>query len=177
MDMLRHTLKNKPRGFFKRHPVLSVAGPLLLISVFGLVGCGQGSWGHGGWGHGSGHFRGSPERAEKALTWIADDVADELALREDQKPAYEALVAQYKSLARDWLEGTQAAREALRAEAKKDEPDVDRIGELAKQMLRQRPADARIEQLIDATVAYYHTLDPAQQAEVRAKIASHQRWH
>lgn len=141
--------------------------PLGVAAVVGLGAC------HGPHGYG----RHSPERMERMLSRAQEDAAEELELRPEQRPAFEALTAQYRDHAQrmvgTWRETAPRLAEAVNAE----QPDADHVGDLVKQALRSRPDPAETDALVDATVAFYKTLDPEQQARVREHLSKRLRRH
>ena len=140
--------------------------PLGVIAVLGLSGCFR-SHGHGG----------SPERVEKFMTYLEEEGAEELELREEQLPDYEAFTAKVKDQVRRLTDTGRNTKPELRAAIEAEQPDIDRIAELFKASLRGRPTQAEVETLIDAGAAFYKTLDPEQQEQVREHLAKKLRRH
>ncbi len=157
-----------------RKAVLAV--PLLLIAAVGLGGCFRGH-GHG-WG---GHAYRSPERMEEHIRSIEEDLAEDLNIRPEQREAYQALTERYKTVARNWVGAIRHTSPELKETMEQDAPDVDRIAELLKGYVRQRPSNDELEALIDESVAFYKTLSPDQQQVIQDKISRHLKgrfgWH
>ena len=146
--------------------VLAVS--LLLIAAVAL---GVGFRGHGhGWG---GHAYRSPERMEDHMRWIEEDLAEDLNIRPEQREAYQALTERYKTVARNWSGAIRDAGPELKATMEQDAPDVDRVVELLKGYVQQRPSNDEWEALIDESAAFYKTLSPDQQQAIQAKIFRH----
>ncbi len=149
-----------------RKAVLAV--PLLLIAAVALGGC---SRGHGhGWG---GHAYRSPERMEDHMRWIEEDLAEDLNIRPEQREAYQALTERYKTVARVWIGAIREMGPELLGTMEQDAPDVDRVVELPKGYVQQRPSNDEWEALIDESAAFYKTLSPDQQQAIQDKIFRH----
>lgn len=154
--------------FSKRSAIgrtLLVALPLALVAMIGLGGCFRGH----------GFSRMTPERLERKMNWIEEDLADDLNIRAEQQAAYSALAERYKAFAREWVARKRAVHEELSVVFEADDPDMDRVAALLKRAVRERHADAEVEALIDATLAFYRTLDADQQEELQGKMARHAR--
>ncbi|MBI3993517.1 MAG: Spy/CpxP family protein refolding chaperone [Candidatus Lambdaproteobacteria bacterium] len=145
-----------------------VALPVLLIGGLGLglQSCYRGY----GWGHGP---RFSGEYMEQRMDWIQQDLAEDLRLRDDQRPAYDALLADVKAFARKRVELHRAGMDQLRTEFDKAQPDVENVKAIAKQHITQRASDEELNVLVDKVAAFYATLDAEQQAEVNRHIRRH----
>lgn len=153
---------------FRHHRKLHHRGLLLMAltgaAVLSLQGCFRGSW----------H---DPERLEKKMTHIEEEVAEELELRADQRPAFLALTEKLKDHARKKVAAMKEGGLQVQAELEKPEPDMDSIAELAKQHVRDRASNEEFEQFIDEINAFYRSLDSTQQATVRENAARHLKWH
>ncbi|MEE8396383.1 MAG: Spy/CpxP family protein refolding chaperone [bacterium] len=111
------------------------------------------------------------ERLEKKMNWVVEDVADDLEIRADQRPAYDAFTSQLKEIVRTRLTGMRTTGEQLNQEFGTETPDPDRVAAILKEHVRQSMTVAQKDALIDEFVSYYKTLDSEQQATVREKIA------
>lgn len=140
--------------------------PLGVIAALGLSGCFR-SHGHDG----------SPERVEKFMTYIEEEVAEDLELREEQRPGYDAFTARIKDQVRRMADTWRDTKPELRTAIEAEQPDIDRVAELFKASLRGRPTPAEVDSLIDAGAAFYKTLDPEQQEQVREHLARKLRRH
>ena len=167
---------NRKFGFFVRNSAVRksalrkavLAVPLLLIAAVGLGGCFRGH-GHG-WG---GHAYRSPERVEEHIRGIEEDLAEDLNIRPEQREAYQALTERYKTVARDWVGAFRDTGPKLKETMEQDAPDVDRVVELLKVYVRQRPSNDELEALIDESAAFYKTLSSDQQQAIQDKIFRH----
>jgi Spy/CpxP family protein refolding chaperone len=159
----RHRCRRKSRF----HKLLFVILPIGLIAALGVYGL---SYGHGrGWK--------DPERLEKKMNWVAEDVADELEIRPDQQEAYQALVEKFKAHIRDRVAGWREAGTELKDEFNKETPDADNVAALLKQRIRERASSEELEALVDQGVGFYKTLSPEQQATFKEKVGKHLNRH
>lgn len=152
--------KRGPRRWF----TLIALSLLGLVTLTGFQACNRHRWS-------------DPERLDKRMAWIADDVAEELELRPEQKPAFDALTGRVQTQVRGRVDKFRQAGLRLEAELSAETVDPDRIGALVKEHLRQRMAIEEQEALVDDFVAFYKTLDPEQQQLVREKALRHLERH
>ncbi len=150
-------MKLKRRSLF--HTAL-IGVPLVLLAAFGLQGFRSGWHGHG-----------DPERLEKKMKWIEEELAEDLDLRPEQREAFQTLSGQYRALAREWAGGWRETLGEVNAELQKDASDAGRVSSLVKEGVRHRPSNEVLEALIDETFAFYETLDAEQQEGVRRRIS------
>jgi Spy/CpxP family protein refolding chaperone len=156
---------NRPKRLFRWSAVPLALG--LLALTLGLTGCFRGGW-HGPY---------DPARFEERLNHIQEEIAEELEIEPHQEEAFNALMADYRQLARQWREGWNQAAVDARPAVEREPADAFAVGELLKQRVRARPDNAALEALIDKSVAFFNTLEPAQQEEVRARLLRHLRRH
>ena len=157
---------NRFARFLRRRRTWGMLGLLVLVAAaLGLQGCYRGQW----------HGRYDPARFDERMSDIQADIADELELRPEQRPAFEALMAQYRGVARQWRDGWQETGTQVRQALEQEPADATAVGDALKRRMRQRVDDATLEKLIDDTVAFYQTLDPQQQEEVREHLLRHLR--
>ena len=108
---------------------------------------------------------------------IREDLADELELRPEQKPAFDALMDQYQQAVFDWR-ATWRRRSISLKEALEAEPtDIAAVRSILKGYVGEKPGDAEVEALIDRTVDFYVQLDPEQQEKIRARLVKKLRRH
>lgn len=146
-------------------PLIPLA--LLLVALVGLSGCFRSHW----------HSRHDPERMEKKMNWIQEDLAEFLELKPDQEPAYNALVEEYKNLVRRTRTGWKSAHNELADLVAQENPDPGQVGEALKRFVREKPTNEELEALIDRTMAFYRTLDAEQQERLRERIAKRVHRH
>ena len=145
--------------FFLRKPLIIVS--ILLVSLVGLTGCFRGHW------HGSRH---SPERMESHASEIREYLADELELRAEQKPAFEALMDGYQKTVFTWHGAWRERSTSLKEALEQPNPDLAAVRETLKRYVHDKPSDADIEALIDQTVDFYALLDAEQQEKIRRRM-------
>jgi len=158
--MFRHHFHRRGRGFL-RWPLLLLLSPLLLL--VGLGGCNRGAW----------H---DPERVAERVDSVAEDIADDLALRADQRPAFEALRDRIKARVVERAATHRQSGDVLAAEFERDFVDIDRVAAEVKAHLRNRTPTEEMEAIVDQVTAFYKTLDPEQQATVNKKVRRKLRW-
>jgi Spy/CpxP family protein refolding chaperone len=152
--------------FFTRRRALGALGIVLLLgSTLGLQGCFRGHW----------HGRYDPARFDEHLNDIQADIADELKITDAQKPAFDALMAQYRQVARQWRDGWHETGLDVKQALEREPTDAAAVGGALKRRIHQRPDDATLERLIDESVAFYNTLSPEQQLDVRDRMLRHLR--
>lgn len=152
--------------FITRRRALSGLGIVLLLgSALSLQGCFRGHW----------HGRYDPARFDEHLSEIQADIADELKITDAQKPAFDALMAEYRQVAHQWRDGWHETGLDVKQALERDPADTTAIGEALKQRIRQRPDDATLEKLVDDSVAFFNTLSPEQQQNVRDHMLRHLR--
>ena len=161
--------RERTHNFFHRNWVLMVLIIIGLVFLFG-----HSRW--GGWGHRS-LMSGDPAKIEEKMADIEEDLIDKLELRNDQLPAFHAYTDKLKIFARKKLSTMHEKHLVATGELEKEQPDMARLAELAKQMIRERSTNEELESLVDETLAFYQTLDAKQQDEVRDHLKRHQRWH
>ena len=137
---------------------------IALVALFGF----QGPFRH------HGHH---PERFEKKMSRIAEHVADELELRPEQRPAFDALTDGIKERVRARFSQMRQTAAQVRDEFSAETVDPDRVAALLKEHARNRMAVEELEGLIDEIVAFYTTLDPAQQAKIKEEASEHLERH
>ena len=154
-----------------RHPrwkKILFSVPLLVLLITGLSGCFR--------SHGHSHL--DPEKLEKKLTWVDEEIAEELEIRPDQQAAYQALINQYKTLLRNKATVMREHRNRLKNEFAGEQVNMEAVGEIIKSQIAVIPRNAELDSLIDQTVAFYQTLNPEQQEIVRKRMSRHfNRWH
>ena len=155
--------------FFRRtrftKPLLGLV--VMLVALVGLQGCIR-SYGHG---------RQSPERMEKRMDNIQEHVSDFLEIRPEQEEGFQALMEEYKGLARRWSTDWRSSKAKMNDILQAETLDIDALGETLKDFLRKKPADAELEALIDRTLAFYRTLDSEQQEKVKKRLSKQARRH
>ncbi len=155
--------------FFNRKrftkPLLGLV--VMLAALMGLQGCFR------GYSHG----RHSPERMEKRMDHVQEHLSDFLDIRPEQQQGFQALMDEYRGLARRFTTDWRASKVKMNDILKAETLDIDALGETLKSFLRQKPADAELEALIDRTIAFYRTLDAEQQEKVNQRLAKHARRH
>lgn len=149
------------------HKLLFLVVPIGVIAALGLYGL----------THAHGRFLGDPERLEKKMAWIQEDVADELDLRDDQRPAFDALAEKFKAHVRGRVAGWKQTGSALKSEFDQVALDADRVSALIKERIHNRASDTELEALVDEATTFYKTLDAEQQATFREKVAKHLNRH
>ena len=149
------------RGKWIAFAVLSL---IALVALFGF----SGPFRH------HGHH---PERFEKKMDKIAEHVADDLELRSDQRPAFDALTDGIKERVRARLSQMRQTATQVRDEFAAETVDPDRVAALLKEHARDRMTMEELEGLIDEIVAFYTTLDPAQQAKIKEEASEHLERH
>ena len=160
--------------FFQRKiftkPLLGLV--VMLAALLGLQGCFRS---HSHWGHGHGGH--STERMEKKMDNIQEHVSDFLEIRPEQQEGFQALMNEYRGLARRWSTDWRASKGNMSEILQAETLDIDALGEVLKSFLRKKPADAELEALIDRTLAFYRTLDAEQQQKIHERLAKHARRH
>jgi len=155
--------------FFQRKkftkPLLGLV--VMLAALLGLQGCFR-SYSHGG------H---STERMEKKMDNIQEHVSDFLEIRPEQQEGFQALMNEYRDLAKRWSTDWRASKVKMNDILQAETLDPEALGESLKGLLREKPADAELEALIDRTLAFYRTLDAEQQQKVHKRLAKHARRH
>lgn len=99
----------------------------------------------------------------KMITRVSERIESKLELREDQKPAFNAIVEKVKVQA---LARQQKGREGLlqvKQELDKEQVNIDKIAGLAKERARDRFTEAEIDAFIDELTVFYKSLDAKQQ--------------
>lgn len=140
--------------------------PLLaLAAALALQGCFRGHW----------HGRYDAQRFEERMDWVQEELAEELEIQPHQQADFDALMAEYRQVARQWRDGWHATAVDVRGALEREPADAVAVGEALKQRLRERTDDATLERLIDRTVVFYNTLQPEQQEEVREHMLRHLR--
>lgn len=142
-----------------------LAGITLLVAAVGLGGCFRGHWG-------------SPEsnaRFEAHLDDAQQELASQLEIKPYQQADFDALMAQYREVTRKWRGGWLDTAKEVKQGLEQDPADADAIGAALKQRIEQRPSDEELKRLVDQTVAFYRTLEPQQQQEVRDHLLRHLR--
>jgi len=162
--------KGRKHNFFHRKILL-----LFLIAILSVFLFGHSRW--GGWGHHKDLFSGDTTRVEEALTEIEEKLADKLDIRPEQEAGFKAYAEKMKTYARKRLAAMGEIRRSAHDEIDKENPDVDRLAELAKEMIRQRGNTSDLDAVVDETVAFYKTLDAEQQEEIQSHMKRHRRWH
>lgn len=153
---------NRNRNRYFRRPLMAFG--LLLAGLVGLSGCFR-------------HSGDLIERTEKRMDWVQEEVAEELEIKPHQETAYKALMDNYREMAIGWATRLKANKQELKTAFEAESPDLEVVRGLLKRYIREKPADAEIEALIDETVDFYATLDPEQQETIRKKLRRHSRWH
>lgn len=162
-------------GFAVRKSALRKAVLAVLLLLIAAVALGVSFRGHGhGWG---GHAFRSPERMEDHMRWIDEDLAEDLNIRPEQREAYQALTERYKAVARIWIGAIRDMGPELMGTIEQDAPDMDRVVELLKVYVQQRPSNDELEALIDESAEFYKTLSPDQQQVLHDKIFRHLQGH
>ena len=160
--------------FFQRKkftkPLLGLV--VVLAALLGLQGCFRS---HSHWGHG--HGGNSTERMEKGMDQVQEHVSEFLEIRPEQQEGFQALMDQYRGLARRWATDWRASKVKMNDILQAETLDIDALGETLKGFLRKKPADPELETLIDRTIAFYRTLDAEQQEKVHKRLAKHARRH
>ncbi|MCZ6844253.1 MAG: Spy/CpxP family protein refolding chaperone [SAR324 cluster bacterium] len=151
----------------KFRKLLFIFLPLGLIAAFGLYGLAHG---HGGGWH-------SPEKLEKTMNWIVEDVAEDLEIRPDQQEAYQALMEQFKAHVRDRISGWRDTGAQLKDQFNKDTLEAGQIAALLKSRIRGRASNEELEALVDRGVEFYQSLSAEQQERFREKAAKHMNRH
>ncbi len=141
--------------------------PVAALMALGLYGISQ-AYG-GGW-----H---SPERMEKKMTWIQEEVAEDLEIRPEQEPAFNSLVEAFKNHARAWRAGWRETGSGIQEEFSQETLDAGRVSELLKERIRNRPSNESLDALVDQAVEFYKTLDPEQQQVFKEKVLRHLNRH
>ncbi len=111
------------------------------------------------------------------MRWIEEDLAEDLNIRPEQREACQALTERYKTVARIWIGAIRDMGPELMGTMEQDAPDVDRVVELLKVYVQQRPSNDEWEALIDESAAFYKTLSPYQQQAIQDKIVRHLQGH
>lgn len=135
--------------------------PMLLVATIVLGACGRGHW------H-SGH---DPERMEKKMAGIEEDIGEDLEIRPEQQESYHAVAERYKSLARNWMATWSATKPNLATALAEESYNPDQVALHFKELLAARPSNEQLEALIDETLVFVKTLNPEQQEELRQKFA------
>ena len=149
------------RGKWLAFGVLSL---IALVALFGF----SGPFRH------HGHH---PERFEKKMDKIAEHVADELELRSDQRPAFDALTDGIKERVRARLGQMRQTATQVRDEFAAETVDPDRVADLLKEHARNRMTVEEIEGLIDEITTFYKTLDSDQQAKLKEEVSDRLEHH
>jgi Spy/CpxP family protein refolding chaperone len=147
--------------FFNRRTL--VGGALVLTAVLGLSGCWHSRW----------HGRYDPARLDERLSDIQEDVASDLKITPAQKPAFDALMAEYKQAAHGWRDGWHQTGLEVKTALEQQPADATAVGAALKRQVHQRMDEATLDKLIDDTVAFYNTLEPEQQQQVRDRMLRH----
>jgi Spy/CpxP family protein refolding chaperone len=156
---------NRPKRLFRWSIVPLGLG--LLALALGLSGCFRGGW-HGPY---------EPARFDSRLDHVQEELAEELELKPHQEAEFDALMVEYRQLAHRWRSGWHQSAVEARGALEREPADAVALGDALKQRVRGRPSDAELETLIDKTVAFYATLEPAQQQEVSKRLLRHLRRH
>ncbi len=150
--------------------------PVAALTALGLYGVSQ-AYG-GGWGsHGHGGGWHSAERMEKRMTWIQEEVAEDLEIRPEQEPAFNALAEAFKNHARAWKAGWRETGSGIKEEFNRETLDTGRISELLKERIHNRPSNDSLDALVDQSVAFYQVLDPEQQQVFKEKVVKRLNRH
>ncbi|HKI98695.1 MAG TPA: Spy/CpxP family protein refolding chaperone [bacterium] len=153
-------------GFFTRRRALGALGVLGLgVAALGLQGF-RGPWHHGY----------DPARFDKRMDHIQEEIAEDLHLTAQQKPQFEALMARARELAKERRERWHQTAADVKAALEKDPADPDTVATTIKNQMHQRVDQAKLDQLIDDTAAFYRTLDPQQQEQVRKHMLRRLQW-
>jgi hypothetical protein len=84
-------------------------------------------------------------------------------------------MAQYRQVARQWRDGWHETGLDVKQALEREPTDAAAVGGALKRRIHQRPDDATLERLIDESVAFYNTLSPEQQLDVRDRMLRHLR--
>ena len=134
---------------------------VLAATAIGLQGCFRGGYWHG---------RHDPAAFDARLNDMQEELADHLKITPAQKPQFDALMAEYRQTARDWRDGWRQTGLQVQAALERDPADADAVAAALKQQVHQRMDEAALNKLIDDTVAFYRTLNPDQQQEIRERL-------
>lgn len=151
----------KRRKSVFRWPFLILLSPLLL--VFAVSGCHRGSW----------H---DPERIESRITSFEEDLEEDLEIRPDQQQAFRALADRIKIHVVERVKSRKETGRELKAAFEQEPVDAERVGQLLHEAVRLRAQIQEDEAIIDQAVAFYNTLDGAQQAEFNEKVLHKLKW-
>jgi LTXXQ motif family protein len=144
-----------------RRGALGALGVVLLLgTTLGLQGCFHGRWHHGY----------DPAALDKHVDEIQADVAEELKVTPAQKPAFDALVAEYRQVAHQYRDGWHDTAVEVKQDLERQPLDAATIGDALKRRIHQRPNDATLDKLVDDSVAFYNTLSPEQQQTVHDHV-------
>ena len=148
------------------HPYRGIAlGALAaLLAAAGLTGCFRGSW----------H---DAERIERRTNSIIEDVKDDLELRPDQEPAYDALAGKIKAHVIERARIHRETTRGLKTEFEAQTVNPDQVANLLKAHIASRSDRDADNAIVDDAAAFYRTLDAGQQETVNKKVRRVLRWH
>ena len=145
---------------FTRRALFGALGALALVgSAFTLQGF-RGPW----------HGRFDPARFDERMNDMQQEIAERLNLTPQQQPQFDALMAQFRELAKErrdrWHQTAVEVKQAL----ERSPADAAAVGEALKKQVHNRVDPARLDPLIDATLSFYNTLQPEQQQLVQKHL-------
>jgi hypothetical protein len=137
---------------------------IAIASLVGLTGCHRGGW----------H---DPERIEKRTDGIIEDVKDDLDLRADQKPAFDALAGKIKAHVVERSSEHRAMAASLKTEFEAKQVNSERVATLLKEQLARHADRGPDQAIVDDAAAFYRTLDAKQQETVNKKVRRMLDWY
>jgi Spy/CpxP family protein refolding chaperone len=145
---------------FTRRAIFGTLGALALIgSALTLQGF-RGPWHHG--------F--DPARFDEHMNEVQQDIAEHLRLTPQQQPQFDALMGQFRALAKErrdrWHQTAAEVKQALDQEP----ANATAVADALRKQVQDRADPARLDQLIDATLSFYNTLQPEQQQTVQKHL-------
>jgi Spy/CpxP family protein refolding chaperone len=157
---------NRISRFFTRRRTLGLLGVLgVAVAALGLQGFGR------GWHHGY-----DPARFDERMDHVQKEISEDLKLTPAQQPQFDALMARFRAVAKERRERWHQTALDVQSALQKDPADADAVAAAIKRQVHERLDEATLNQLIDDTVAFYRTLNPDQQKDVREHMLRRLRW-
>ncbi len=116
------------------------------------------------------HGRFDPARFDEHMADMQQDVAERLHLTPQQQPQFDALMTQFRDLAKERRERWHQTAVDVKQALDRTPPDAAAVAEALKKQVHNRVDPARVDSLIDGTLSFYNTLQPEQQQTVQKHL-------
>jgi len=153
----------------KRKKYLIIGAVILSVAVLAGLGISAACGPHGHWQKGF-HSRFHSEDIADFVLWKMDRRVKDLDLNETQKQEYAKIKEQVKANLSEVMEERREFHRMMHDEINKENPDVNRVADLAKDRLKDLPD--LIGKNLDLIVKFYNMLDESQKAQVLERL----RW-